>query len=265
MGIRGLGSTVLSFVCYNFLRVCNRLMCRRTDKSVCTQQLVKGLNLSEEEQAYIEDNLPAQFADILVSDLLPLQQTKTFRAKTEVEGLQLQIADFREVSVRACASEPYVPVFVLFVAKACKTTARHRVGTRMGPNIWFGLSQAVDRTNNKEGESFLRFELVRIFLKMLEALSDRDRKILVSKTKAKRARRDKAERSQKLKRASLNRSHTPAGICDRLATLVLLFCMYVAEFRVSRMKRLQQTIMDAAHQATALKRRFSHARFAAFS
>jgi hypothetical protein len=100
---------------------------------------------------------------------------------------------------------------------------------------------------------------------MLEALSDRDRKILVSKTKAKRARRDKAERSQKLKRASLNRSHTPAGICDRLATLVLLFCMYVAEFRVSRMKRLQQTIMDAAHQATALKRRFSHARFAAFS
>ena len=106
MGIRGLGSTVLPFAFYNFLRVCNRLMCPRTDKSVCTQQLVKGLNLSEEEQAYFEDNLPAPFADILVSDLLPLQQTKTFRAKTELEGLQLQIADFREVSVRACASEP---------------------------------------------------------------------------------------------------------------------------------------------------------------
>ena len=97
---------MLPFAFYNFLRVCNRLMCTRADKSVCSQQLVKGLNLSEEEQAYFEDNLPAPFADILVSDLLPLQQTKTFRAKTELEGLQLQIADFREVSVRACASEP---------------------------------------------------------------------------------------------------------------------------------------------------------------
>ena len=116
-------------------------------------------------------------------------------------------------------------VFVLFVAKACKTTARHSVGTRMGPNILFGLSQAVDRTNNKKGESLLRFELVRIFLKMLEALSDRDSKILVSKTKAKRARRDKAERSQKLKRAGLNRSLTPAGIRDRL-----VFSYVVADF-----------------------------------
>lgn len=43
---------------------------------------------------------------------------------------------------------------------------------------------------------------MRIFLKTLEALSERDRKIIVSKTKSKRARRDKAERSQELKRAA---------------------------------------------------------------
>jgi len=64
----------------------------------------------------------------------------------------------------------------------------------------FGHSQAIDRTNNKEGESPLRSELLRIFIKMLGALTDRDAKILVDKCKAKRQKREKAQRSGHLRK-----------------------------------------------------------------
>lgn len=77
-----------------------RLHNRHADNYVCTYQLLPSL--SEEERAFLEDNMPSTFADIEVSDLLPLHQTKTYHAMHEVETLQLQIADFREVSVR-CA------------------------------------------------------------------------------------------------------------------------------------------------------------------
>ena len=82
-----------------------RLYNRQADISVCTHQMLKGPSLSEEEQAFLEDNLPATYADIPLGDFLPLPQTKSYHAVNEVETMRLQSADFREVSVScACIS-----------------------------------------------------------------------------------------------------------------------------------------------------------------
>lgn len=48
------------------------------------------------------------------------------------------------------------------------------------------LRDAVDRTNDKDGFSILRSALVHIFVDMLTALNDRDKRILVQKTMAKK-------------------------------------------------------------------------------
>ena len=118
LSYRGLGSTLHSVAAYisclleSFL--CSKAYKRWAVSSNidCTidrltflythTQMLKGPSLSEEEQAFLEDNMPAAFADIPLSDFLPLPQTKSYHAVNEVETLRLQSADFREVSVR-CA------------------------------------------------------------------------------------------------------------------------------------------------------------------
>ena len=62
-------------------------------------QVMKEQCLTEEELEYLEENLPSEFHGVspTMSDFLPLQHTKTYKAQGEVETLQLQVADFREV------------------------------------------------------------------------------------------------------------------------------------------------------------------------
>ena len=53
--------------------------------------------LNEEEFAHLTENLPPEFKDLNIQDLMPLPHSKIYHAETEVETLSLHKADFREV------------------------------------------------------------------------------------------------------------------------------------------------------------------------
>lgn len=129
--------------------------------------------LHADEVVYLKSNLPAEFQEVDIADLLPLQHVKRYLADTDVESLRLSKTDVRD---------------------------------------------ALDRTNDSEGYSVLRFALVKIFTEMLRELDDVDKKTIVERTKKKREAMDKKERAEKRKAEKAELKHASVARVASLRT-----------------------------------------------
>lgn len=90
--------------------------------------------------------------------------------------------------------------------------------SELNTNLATDVRDALDRTNDSEGYSVLRFALVKIFTEMLRELDDVDKKTIVEQTKKKREAMDKKERAEKRKAEKAELKHASVARVASLRT-----------------------------------------------